>query len=65
MRFFSLLFLVLFASCAVKTRQVLMVPRKEEAGVVKLYFDREGKLYPPDVRINPYYFYLEHLKKKT
>lgn len=41
-----------------------MVPRKEEAGVVKLYFDREGKLYPPDVRINPYYFYLEHLNKK-
>ena len=42
-----------------------MVPRKEEAGVVKLYFDREGKLYPPDVRINPHYFYLEHLHKKS
>jgi hypothetical protein len=62
----SFLLLVLFlSSCAVKTRQVLMVPRKEEAGVVKLYFDREGKLYPPDIRINPHYFYLEHLHKKT
>lgn len=64
MRIATLLFLVLTSSCAVKTRQVLMVPRKEEAGVIKLYFDREGKLYPPDIRINPYYFYLEHLNKK-
>ena len=64
MRVTPILIVLLFSSCAVKTRQVLMVPRKEEAGVVKLYFDREGKLYPPDVRINPYYFYLEHLHKK-
>ncbi len=64
MRPLLILFVVFISSCAVKTRQVLMVPRKEEPGVVKLYFDREGKLYPPDVRINPYYFYLEHLNKK-
>jgi hypothetical protein len=64
MRLFPFLLVLIISSCAVKTRQVLMVPRKEESGVVKLYFDREGKLYPPDVRINPYYFYLEHLNKK-
>jgi hypothetical protein len=65
MRITLLLCVLFLCSCAVKTRQVLMVPRKEEAGVVKLYFDREGKLYPPDVRINPHYFYLEHLHKKS
>jgi hypothetical protein len=64
MRVVPFLFVLFISSCAFKTRQVLMVPRREEVGVVKLYFDREGKLYPPDVRINPYYFYLEHLRKK-
>lgn len=37
-----------------------MVPRIEEPGIVKLYFDREGYLYPPEAHITPHYFYLLH-----
>ncbi len=59
-----LLFICFISGCALKTRQVLMIPRRDEVGVIKLYFDREGALYPPDVRINPYYFYLQHLHQK-
>jgi len=64
MRHSLLLFCCFLCSCVVKTRQVLQIPRKDEGGVIKLYFDREGALYPPDLRINPYYFYLEHLHKR-
>lgn len=53
-----------FCACTVKMRNVLMTPRLEEPGVVKIYFDREGDLYPPEVHLNPYYFYLQHLRKK-
>ncbi len=52
-----------FASCVFKAKNVLMVPRSDEQGIIKLYFDREGELYPPDVHVTPYYFYLQQLKK--
>jgi hypothetical protein len=53
-----------FCACTVKMRNVLMTPRVEEPGVVKIYFDKEGDLYPPEVHLSPYYFYLQHLRKQ-
>ena len=58
--FFIILF---FASCVFKAKNVLMIPRSDESGIIKLYYDREGELYPPDVHVTPYYFYLQQLKK--
>ena len=65
MRYFVCLLLASFVlSCTVKQKNVLMIPRREENGVVKLYFDRDGNLYPSEVHVTPYYFYLDNLKIK-
>lgn len=56
------LLLFLLVSCS-KTRNLLMTPRLNEPGVIKLYYDREGDLYPPEVHVSPHYFYLEHLRQ--
>ena len=50
----------LLLSCGFKARNVLMVPRMDETGVIKLYYDREGYLYPPEAHVTPHYFYLLH-----
>jgi hypothetical protein len=47
-------------SCGFKAHNVLMVPRMDETGVIKLYYDREGYLYPPEAHVTPHYFYLLH-----
>lgn len=47
-------------SCGFKARNVLMVPRMDETGVIKLYYDREGYLYPPEAHVTPHYFFLLH-----
>lgn len=51
---------IVFCACGFKARNVLMVPRIDEPGVVKLYYDREGYLYPPEAHVTPHYFYLLH-----
>ncbi|MCA6480080.1 MAG: hypothetical protein IM557_05720, partial [Chitinophagaceae bacterium] len=51
---------IVFSACGFKARNVLMVPRIDEPGVVKLYYDREGYLYPPEAHVTPHYFYLLH-----
>jgi hypothetical protein len=51
---------IVCSSCGFKARNVLMVPRIDEPGVVKLYYDREGYLYPPEAHVTPHYFYLLH-----
>lgn len=50
---------LLLLACS-KTRNLLMTPRINEPGVIKLYYDREGDLYPPEVHVSPHFFYLEH-----
>ena len=56
-----LLFICLCSACVIKQKNVLMIPRREEPGVVKLYFDKNGNLYPTDVHVTPYFFYLENI----
>ena len=51
---------IVFSACGFKAHNVLMVPRIDEPGVVKLYYDREGYLYPPEAHVTPHYFYLLH-----
>jgi hypothetical protein len=62
MKFFALLFTywLMMTGCTFKARNILMVPRLIEPDVIKLYFDREGYLYPPEAHVTPYYFYLMH-----
>jgi hypothetical protein len=63
---YFLFFVVLFFNgCSFKAKNVLMVPRLEEPGIIKLYFDREGYLYPPEAHVTPHYFYLLHQKGAT
>jgi hypothetical protein len=57
-----LFFWLLFCACTFKARNVLMVPRIEEPGIIKIYLDREGYLYPPEAHVTPHYFYLLHQK---
>jgi hypothetical protein len=57
--------LFLLLSCGFKARNVLMVPRMDETGVIKLYYDREGYLYPPEAHVTPHYFYLLHQRGAT
>jgi hypothetical protein len=61
MKYIIILILVFF-SCTFKAKNVLMVPRIEEPGIIKLYIDREGHLYPPEAHVTPHYFYLLHQK---
>jgi hypothetical protein len=56
---YGYIFLILLAACGAKSRNILMIPRIEEKGIVKIYLDREGDLYPPEVHITPFYFFLE------
>jgi hypothetical protein len=63
-RVFVAFVILLSAGCMQKFRNVLMTPRADEAGIVKVYIDREGDLYPSEAHIEPYYFYLQHLRKK-
>lgn len=60
----ALLIMIVFQQCSFKAKNVLMVPRLEERGVVKVYFDREGFVYPPEAHVTPHYFYLQHIRNE-
>jgi len=59
-RLLLFVFFGLFLAGCSKTRNLLMTPRFNEPGVIKLYYDREGDLYPPEVHVSPHFFYLAH-----